>query len=928
MSSILVALRRLRGERVPAIGLGLLILVTATLFGVAPRLIDQVASSALQGTITETTAFRRNIALIEEGFVPAGSVDPLDAVEEAGDRLTARIPPSLRELVDARHVVIDSVRFRVRAPTNDPTFIRFRIQPGALERLDLVAGRMPTTDAVRVAVPEELRDQLPVEGPQSDPIEVLQLETAVAADGLRQSGLKLGDRVFLSVDGSDPLADRRRGIVAVQIVGVIAARDRADPFWYEDQSLAQVTIRSIGGDTRFLDLGGFMPVEAYGALVRAGTDASLPIRYTYRHFVDPARLAADRLDATILDLRRLETAFPTSQVVNDQGAAMQSGLLPELVAHAARWASASALLAVVAVGPAAVALAALGLVATMAARRRRTAIALVRGRGGTLGQIVRAIFLEGFVVAVPGLALAILLSMLLVPAGSARATILAATLVAAAAIALLIVTALRNVTATARAAHDDDAAPRAARARRLVLDMVVICAAVVGAILLRERGVSGASSAGALTGADPLIAAVPVLAGIAAALTLTRLVPLPLRALGRVAAGRRGLVPLLAIRRAIHGGTTGAVLIVLLITASIGAFSAAALSHLARAGAAESWQQVGAPFRAATSGSFSAAFEPEKLPGVTGTAEMFKITTPVGPRSLRITFAAVDLAAWQAIVAGGPGDLLTPSEMLASELPDGVIPILVSRALAERPGGLALDQVSEILIAGIPYRVRPIALRTNIPTLPPDGLFALASRQQLRLIHPEASLTATTVFIDAPDSAEPAIREAVGPLGVGTTVDSRSAVARAFDESPVTAAIGTGIGIAALVTAIYAALAVSAALALAGAARAAEVAHLRMIGLSRRDALGLAIIEHGPTVLLAFIAGVALGLGLFIVLQPGLGLDALAGSSLDLPVAADPRQVALIGGGVLAIATVGIGLAAWAQRRGVPVAALRREVES
>jgi hypothetical protein len=100
-----------------------------------------------------------------------------------------------------------------------------------------------------------------------------------------------------------------------------------------------------------------------------------------------------------------------------------------------------------------------------------------------------------------------------------------------------------------------------------------------------------------------------------------------------------------------------------------------------------------------------------------------------------------------------------------------------------------------------------------------------------------------------------------------------------------------------------------------------------MIGLSRGEALGLAIVEHGPTVLLAFIAGVGLGLGLFVLLQPGLGLDALVGSRLEVPLTADPRMLGLIFAAVLAIATIGIGLAAWMQRRGVAVAALRRGFE-
>jgi hypothetical protein len=239
-----------------------------------------------------------------------------------------------------------------------------------------------------------------------------------------------------------------------------------------------------------------------------------------------------------------------------------------------------------------------------------------------------------------------------------------------------------------------------------------------------------------------------------------------------------------------------------------------------------------------------------------------------------------------------------------------------------------LGQPFDLLAEGYHYQVRPIATRAIFPTLPIDGTYAIASRQQLNAIHPEAPLAPTTAFLDADESAQPAIERSIAAASTASTVESRAAFARAFTDSPVTAAIVVGIAVAALVAAAYAALAVTAALALAGAARSTEVAHLRMLGLSRRDALGLAVVEHGPTVILAFIAGVALGLGLFVLLEPGLGLDAIVGSTIAVPLSADPTQLAIIGGGVLAIAVVGIGLAAWMQRRGVAVAALRRGFES
>ncbi len=932
MSSILVALRRLRDDRAPAIGLGLLVLVTATVFGVAPRLIDRVGDDALHGVVAEATALTRNISLFEEQVFPPGGADaPLANIDDEGDRLDSRIPASVRSLVAERLTVVDSVRFAIEAKTPDPSFIRFRIQPGAETRIHFVKGAAPAATGETVDLPDELRRLLPQEDPPStDPIPLAVIEAAMSTEAAGQIEKTVGDLLFLSFDDRDPLSARQRGVFATRISGLYEVDDPSDPFWYEDQSINHVGIRSIGGDSRFIDVGALIPAASYEALISGAKPFGTPIRETWRHFVDPERLAASGLDGLVVDLRRLETTFPQTAVTlgAPEAAAMRSGLLPLLVAHQARWASASAILTVVAIGPAAVAFAALALVATIAARRRRPALTLVRGRGATLGQIVRAVFLEGCVIAVPALGVAILLALLLIPVGSTRATIVAATVVAAAAVGLLIATAMPGTLAATRAVRDDDATPRAVSARRLVLDLVVIVLAAVGAYLLRERGVRGASSTGTLAGADPLIAAVPALAGIAVGLAAIRLVPLPLRVLSRIAARGRGLVPLLALRRAIHGGTTAAILVVLLATASIGAFSSAALVHLERASDAAAWHEIGAPIRVTSPvGPLPFGFDPSALPGVRSSAVQFQTFTNVGPRNLRITIVAMDLASYAPMVAGTPADPAIPPEMLTAEPAGGVVPILVSAPLADRSDGVPLGTAFDMVIEGFHYQVRPIATRTDFPTLPTDGLYAIASRVQFNAIHPDAPLLPTTAFLDAPDAQLGPIRDAVAAVAAFATVDGRAEYARDFTDSPVTAAIVAGIAIAALVAAAYAALAVSAALALAGSARATEVAHLRMIGLSRRDALGLAVLEHGPTVVLAFVAGVGLGLGLFALLEPGLGLDAIVGSRIEVPLSADPGQLGIIAAGILAIAAVGIGLAAWMQRRGVAVAALRRGFE-
>jgi putative ABC transport system permease protein len=538
--------------------------------------------------------------------------------------------------------------------------------------------------------------------------------------------------------------------------------------------------------------------------------------------------------------------------------------------------------------------------------------------------VTRAVLLEALVIVVPAVALAALAAVWLVPAASNSPTFVAAAAVGIVAIFIVLTTALSGLRGAGLSTRVQDDVPRGVSIRRLVFDGLVIVLAVAATWLLRERGIRGSSSATALAAADPLIAAVPVLVGVAAGLVLVRLAPIPLRALGRVAARGRGLVPVLALRHAAQGGTTTAILVVLLLAASIGAFSTAALVHLDRASAASSWQEIGAPFRiTALPGTLPSTLDVAHLPGVRTAATVFQSLVAMGEHRQRPRLLAVDLAAYESITGGSPGDLAPPPEMLAEQPAGGVIPLLVSESLARRPDGIHVGDAFPIAVSGYPFQARVVGVRRTFPSVDASSFFAIVNRQQLKAIHPEALLGPSIVLVDAPESAGPAIQSAVmaaTPIGV---VESRLAFERDFTGSPVTAAIQAGILVSGVVAALYAAVSVAAALALSGAARAREIARLRTMGLSRRDTLGLATLEHGPTVVIAAIAGIALGLGVFLLVEPGLGLDGLIGSRVDVPFTIDPRQLGAILGVVLAIAAFGVALAAWTQRRGTPIAALR-----
>ncbi|HEY8847631.1 MAG TPA: hypothetical protein VIM24_13285, partial [Candidatus Limnocylindrales bacterium] len=255
MSSFLVALKRLREDRAPAIGLGLLVFVTATVFGLAPRLLDRVGDDALQGVVAQAGAISRNIALVDDAFIPPGPAgDPLVHFGEEGDTREALFPASVRALIADRSIVIESSRWRIQAPTPDPAFARFRIQPGAETRIHYVQGRAPTATTRTVDLPKT--SSPPPVGPDGSPqTTATVIEVALSSDAVHQINHGLGETLFLTLDQRDGLnaGRNREAMAAMEIVGVFDVDRPLDPFWYDDPSLEKANIRSLGGDARAID---------------------------------------------------------------------------------------------------------------------------------------------------------------------------------------------------------------------------------------------------------------------------------------------------------------------------------------------------------------------------------------------------------------------------------------------------------------------------------------------------------------------------------------------------------------------------------------------------------------------------------------------------------------------------------------------------
>ena len=901
MAWILLNLRRLRDERATAVGFALLVLVTTGLAAGAPRAFDRLGDETLRAELATRTPAERNIQLIELDRLPAGQAAPLDTVQAEADAINETVPREIRDRFARRDLLVESIRYTVEKPTNDPTTVRLRIQPAAADRIHLVAGRLPTGAFTSSA-----------EG-------VVTLEVAISTTNATTIGVAIGDTIPLQTDGSDTLAaSRDLGPLNALVVGTFTVDRPDDPAWLGDSSLDHATVRTLGGDTRLLDTSALLAPEAYQVLLSATEEPASFLRYTFQDYIDPAALRQRDTATLIAAFRRLETRYPTAVPRGGAAPALRTSIRPFLESETRRWTSATALLTVAVVGPAAVGAAALGMLAVLAARRRRAALSLSRGRGASVTQVTLASIAEGLVLAAPAAAIGAAIGSQVAPSDPLLLPAITGAVVAVVAIALLTLATVPATGGPAFGSGRDVSAPRPPTPRRLVLEGLVVLLAAAGASALRERGLRPDGSA------DPLIAAVPALVGVAAGLVALRAIPYPTRLLARIARLRRGLVGVLAMRRASSGGGAP-VLLVLLATTTIGAFSATAVAYLDRSADAAGWQDVGADVRVTASQDYlQRDYDFAALPGVEAAAKMFTGSAAVVGHGATPDLIVLDVEGYDDVTRGTQAELHLPVDLYG---PAGEpVPVVIGAELVDRPGGMKLGETATTSIQGYTFQAKVIAVIDAFPGAP-SGSFMIASEKQLRALFPDAPLRPTSAYLKAPAADVAALRSTITSVMPQAIVTGRAERTAMLSDAPVVRAVRLGIAATAVVAAIYAALAVAAALALGGAARTVETAHLRTLGMNGRQTLVALILEQGPALAFAFIGGLALGVGLLAFLAPGLQLQRLVGVTVDVSVGLDPVLILAMALGIAGVALIGIGVGLWLGRRLAPIAALRRGFE-
>ncbi|MET9303825.1 ABC transporter permease [Streptomyces cellulosae] len=727
------------------------------------------------------------------------------------------------------------------------------------------------------------------------------LEAAVTTETAAKLNIRVGSVVHFTRAEGDPFA--------VRVTGLVAPREPDGAYWS--------TIPELGRPHRMATQGP-VPSQYWAGALLLAPDAGPALLDTPGA---PARYWNLAPDLTALQGRDLDEL--TSVIASLEGGPLLERVTATVSPHLdvstdlddvlggyeGLWSAIGPLVAVAAFGTGTVAAVVLCMAGGLAAERRRAELTLLRARGASLRGLAGRLLAETAVVAVPATALGLLAARLTVGTGRTAQSVTAAGAVAVIAALALPLRAVAVHRAVGVHTGREDVVRARPSQRRLVAEVTLLAVAAGAVLTLRTRGTS---AEGDPTG-DELVSLAPVLVAVIAALVLVRLYPLPLRGLARPARRMRGVVGPLSLARAGRaGGSTVLPLLALLTALTTAAFGGSVLTGVTDARERAAVFAVGADARVDNLGEGAADVEERvrRAPGVEDVTPV-KVSYTALAGSQRVSLAGVEPDAYAALSGRLDSGAFDADTLKADGEDDDAVPALGSPAMEERFGD---DPFPVILDDGDSFTARIVAVRTWTPALGADDFLVVDGSALRAGLEPPTGLLVTG---DAPDAA--ALKKAAGG---DAQVRLRSDVVAATVESPLqtgaervyAAAVAAGAG--------YAALALLLTLLRAAPERAALLARLRTMGLTRAQGRRLLILESLPQALLAAVGGALTAWAAIRLLAPGIDLTTVAVAS-GAPAAgrallrADQLSLLVPALAVVAL-TVGVAAAQawWSGRRG------------
>ena len=873
--------RRFATPRSAALVIVALIAFAAFVIAAAPRALVGVVRAEVAHQIADMPAVARDLSASLIGvpvFGPAtdpavaegwdeGAADVFGAVGQLLAENGASLDPALGPLVaDAQFAAYGRPTMVVPEglPADAPfSLVQLLADPEQQQHLELVEGEWP--------------EAWSGEGP----VEIVL--SAAAAETMRWP---VGERRGIPADAGAPVTSGwDASAPEFELVGVVeAADDQADRWTHLPTALTATVFDDGNQRPRATSVAWVHPVT------RVSLDQYDDPQMTLWYPVDGR--AATGAEPTAL-LSALRGATSTTVPVDEAGqrrVRFQSEVVDVLSTALARANSASAILAVAAVGPLAVSVALVVLAAALMIRRRRADLSLMSARGAPLARLRRLLLGEGLILGVPVAIAATIAAIAVTPHDAGPVSTVAAIAVGVVpglALAFTLRPALLE-----RGRADLDAPVRGKTVR--IVEAIVLLLAVVAVGQLFVRGIGPATA-----GIDPLVVAAPLLATVAVALIVVRLHPVPIAAALRVARRGRGVVGLVGAARNLRDSAAGTTAVLaMLVAVAIAVFSSLVLATVDRGAAVAAQRDVGGDIRLA--GPYFDADTIDRMREVDGVEEAVgvlrgdyvTVTGPGGRDSVQVT--ATDVARLAAVQAG-----------MVGALPEGLV----------TPGADPVQVVeSTALVAGLGTG------EATIDTSPVEVVGALdrvlgmvGSEKFVLMDHTDyATLTGfgffpRMVLVDVAEGADAAAIAA----DLGDIVGGAHSV-RILAES--TAEIQASPAVSALRFVLFAALGIAVALSVvalllvAGVSRDARsrvIALLRSMGLDRGRARGVVAWEFVPLGVTALVGGVILGAVLPLLVVTSIDLRPFTGGGGQPAIAVDP----VLSGALIAVVVVALALA-------------------
>lgn len=890
----------------------------------APRVADTAYDRALGDQLRSAPYGLRDIQLSYTEETQFGFYVGLP-VNLMGGRPTsprASVDKETRSLLGPTNRLVRSGTFSAQTKPNSVTILDAHGQPRpgqeakqAIVRLqsDFApnvrwdAGGMPGRPTTTTEVPYRLQTETGFTT-VSRPVDVIPI--AMASAVARAWDLTVGDRIRLDSAANTAAYDTPQPIV-VDIAGTFTPLDASASFWDAEARMLQPAVIPAPGPG-----GGFLPQivlvsapENYGALgssmfprpterdfVPPGTSEASPgLTHEWRYVLDDRALTRTDADALADAVSRLNLARA------EWGPAIPhvaTGLLDVLRAYDRAVAVTAALLLFVVLALVAAAALAMSRLAVALVEERRPVLTLLRSRGGSLGQLARVTLGDALVWLVPAVVLGAGLAVWLAPGVSRAETVL---LAVAPPVGVVLASLAATVGMSRGTRTGPTTASRAAQARRIAVELLVLAGAyfVVGSVRSRGEQIRAGTS-------DWIAALTPMFVALAAAVVLLRVYPWAIRAAARAAARRRSVFGFLGLARAAREDrSTLLPVAVLVVAATVTTMLATIGASVDRARLEGTYRSVGADVRIDAIRIDATDLAPLRgRAGVRGAVSAYVSGTQVTGRSNlgneNVTVVATDPGAYAALLAG------TPLAFAAARLSgaagaDGAVPALVSNPL-RLPGvdfQVLIDgTLVPIHVAGVqPGLTRGSADRAAVPTLllPLDALVAA-----------KRSTQPNTVFLAADDAAAAALVHGAPPTTltrevVGRADLERSIAGRALPRLvQATTLAGPALG------GLFAGLAALQLLAATRRSRTEAMVRLRTMGLARGGEWRLGVVEVFPVALAAILTGVAAGIWVPHVLTGILDLSPYTGGPAYPPVTPSARWLAGIVGGLLGLVVLAL----------------------